>query len=342
MRIAYEHMDSINVGLLGFGNVGTGTYETLMMNRDRITAAVGTEIDIVKILVNDINKKRTIDVPFSKYTSDVNDIIKDPNIDIMVEVLGGIEPATSYMLSAMEYGKHVVTANKAAVAANYDVLHQTATDNHVQFRMEASVGGGIPVLSSITSVLRANRFEEILGILNGTTNYIMTQMAENGLSYEKALKQAQEKGFAEADPTADVEGIDVANKLSILMALAFDHHIHPKDIPTTGITKITEEELKEADAEGKVIKLIASATNRGSRLDYSVKPMRLPKDHPLAGVKNEFNAVFLKGNAVDDLMFYGKGAGPLPTGSAVAGDIVQIATEELKETMHELMEGNKK
>ena len=323
-------MDSIRVGMLGFGNVGTGTYQTLLMNQDRIEQTVGTNVDIVKILVNDINKKRTIDVPHGVYTSDVNDIIKDPDIDIMVEVMGGIEPATSYMLSAMEYGKHVGTANKAAVAAHFDELHKVATDNHVQFRMEASVGGGIPVLSPITSVLRANKFEEILGILNGTTNYILTQMSENDMSYEAALKQAQELGFAEADPTADVEGIDVANKLSILMALGFDHHILPTDIPTTGITKVTPEQLTDAKERGKVIKLIASAVNSGSELKYSVKPTELPLDHPLAMVKNEFNAVFLKGNAVDELMFYGKGAGPMPTGSAVAGDILQIVAEELR------------
>ena len=323
-------MDSIRVGMLGFGNVGTGAYQTLLMNQDRIEQTVGTNVDIVKILVNDINKKRTIDVPHGVYTSDVNDIIKDPDIDIMVEVMGGIEPATSYMLSAMEYGKHVVTANKAAVAAHFDELHKAATDNHVQFRMEASVGGGIPVLSPITSVLRANKFEEILGILNGTTNYILTQMSENGMSYEAALKQAQELGFAEADPTADVEGIDVANKLSILMALGFDHHIHPEKIPTTGITQVTPEQLADAKERGKVIKLIASAVNSGSELKYGVKPTKISLDHPLAMVKNEFNAVFLKGNAVDELMFYGKGAGPMPTGSAVAGDILQIVAEELR------------
>ena len=332
----------IKVGMLGIGNVGRGTYQALEMNKAKIAETTGLDIEIVRILNRHPEKDRGIDIPKEKYTPDVADILDDPDIDIVVELIGGIEPATEYMARALSNGKSVVTANKAAIAANGKMLAALAQENHVLLRFEAAVAGGIPILTSLTTALLSNRFTGVHGILNGTTNYILTQMSEYGKDYAEVLKDAQDKGFAEADPTADVEGIDVANKLSILMALAFDHHIHPKDIPTTGITKITEEELKEADAEGKVIKLIASATNRGSRLDYSVKPMRLPKDHPLAGVKNEFNAVFLKGNAVDDLMFYGKGAGPLPTGSAVAGDIVQIATEELKETMHELMEGNKK
>lgn len=229
------------------------------------------------------------------------------------------------MLEAMRNGKSVVTANKAAVAANFDELMQTAKDNHVQFRFEASVAGGIPILNAITTVLQANQFEEILGILNGTTNYIMTQMTEYGLDYDDVLKVAQEKGFAEADPTADVEGIDVANKLSIMMALAFGLYVHPDDIPTKGISQITKADIDAAAEKNCKIKLIAQAKKTGDKVEYNVAPMELPADHPLAGVNNEFNAVFVKGNAVDELMFYGKGAGPLPTGSAVMGDVLSIA-----------------
>ena len=229
------------------------------------------------------------------------------------------------MIKALKNGKHVVTANKAAVASNFNLLQDAAVANDVVLKMEGCVAGGIPILNALTTVLKANQFIEILGILNGTTNYILTQMTDFGLSYDDVLKTAQEKGFAEADPTADVEGIDAANKLSILMALAFDEYIHPKDIPTTGITKVSAEDIERAKADNKKIKLIASAVKNGDGVEFSVKPVALDSSHPLASVSNEFNAVFVRGNAVDELMFYGKGAGSLPTGSAVAGDVLNIA-----------------
>lgn len=320
-------MKAIKVGMLGFGNVGTGTYQTLEMNRELIEKHVGASVEISKILVNDVTKPRQVVTPDGVLTDNVADIIDNPEIDIVAEVLGGIEPASEYMLKALNNGKHVVTANKAAVAANYDKLFKAAADNGVSLRPEACVAGGIPILNAITTVLGANEFDEILGILNGTTNYILTQMTDNGLDYADVLKDAQAKGFAEADPTADVEGIDAANKLSIMMALAFGHYVHPDDIPTEGISKITKADIDKATAEGCKIKLIASAKNEDGKLTYSVKPVALPIDHPLASVSNEFNAVFVKGNAVGELMFYGKGAGPLPTGSAVMGDILMAAKE---------------
>ncbi len=318
-------MKTVQVGLLGLGNIGTGTYKTLEMNKEQIEAAAGRKVEITKILERDVDRERDITVTPQQFTQDPDSIFKDPDIDIVIELLGGIEPASTFMLSAMENGKHVVTANKAAVAANFDKLMKTAKDNNVEFHFEASVGGGIPILNAITTVLRANQFEEVLGILNGTTNYILTQMTEYGLQYEDVLKEAQAKGFAEADPTADVEGIDVANKLSILMALAFDKYVAPTDIPTTGITQITKDDIAAAAAKDCKIKLIASAKLMDGKLEYSVKPTELPNSHPLASINNEFNAVFVKGNAVDELMFYGKGAGPLPTGSAVMGDVLEIA-----------------
>lgn len=320
-------MKTIKVGMLGFGNVGTGTYQTLEMNRELIEEHVGASVEISKILVNDVTKPRQVVTPDGVLTDNVADIIDNPEIDIVAEVLGGIEPASEYMLKALNNGKHVVTANKAAVAANYDKLFKAAADNGVSLRPEACVAGGIPILNAITTVLGANKFDEILGILNGTTNYILTQMTDNGLDYADVLKDAQAKGFAEADPTADVEGIDAANKLSIMMALAFGHYVHPDDIPTEGISKITKDDIDKATADGCKIKLIASAKNEDGKLTYSVKPVALPVDHPLASVSNEFNAVFVKGNAVGELMFYGKGAGPLPTGSAVMGDILMAAKE---------------
>lgn len=318
-------MKTVKVGLLGLGNIGTGTYKTLEMNKAQIEAAAGCKVEITKILERDTTRERDITVSPEQFTQDPDSIFKDPEIDIVIELLGGIEPASTFIQTALENGKHVVTANKAAVAANFDKLNKAAKDNGVEFRFEASVGGGIPILNAITTVLQANQFEEILGILNGTTNYILTQMTENGLAYEEVLKKAQELGFAEADPTADVEGIDVANKLSILMALAFDKYVAPADIPTEGITKITKADIEAAAAKGCKIKLIASAKMVDGNVEYSVKPMELPVTHPLASINNEFNAVFVKGNAVDELMFYGKGAGPLPTGSAVMGDVLEIA-----------------
>ncbi len=317
-------MKTVNVGLLGIGNVGGGAYQILGMNAEKIEKAVGARINVTKILARDKNKKRD-GICQELITDDPDDIINASDIDIVVEALGGVEPAVTFMLDAMKAGKHVVTANKAAVAAKYSELVKTAEANNVEFRFEASVGGGIPVLNAISTVLQGNIITEIMGIVNGTTNYILTKMTDYGLPYEEVLKEAQELGFAEADPTADVEGYDVANKLCILMALAFDKFVAPEDIPTVGISKVTAEDIENAKAAGEKIKLIAHARMEDGKLTCSVNPMRLPETHPLAGVNNEFNAVYVTGNAVGELMFYGKGAGALPTGSAVVGDVMEIA-----------------
>lgn len=318
-------MKTVKVGLLGLGNIGTGTYKTLEMNKAQIESTTGVSIEITKILEKDVTRERDINVSPDKFTQNPDDIFLDPSIDIVIELLGGIEPASSFILTALKNKKHVVTANKAAVAANYDAIMQAAKENHVMFRYEASVGGGIPILNSLTSALLANQFEEVLGIVNGTTNYILSQMTDYGLNYSDVLKVAQEKGFAEADPTADVEGIDVANKLSILISLVFGIRVAPSEIPTEGITKITKEDISFASKFGYKIKLLATAKKVDNQLECHVQPAFVPTDHPLASVSNEFNAIFVKGNAVDDLMFYGKGAGPLPTGSAVMGDVIEIS-----------------
>ncbi len=319
-------MKELKVGILGLGTVGGGAYEILKKNHDLIEKRTGVSVKVVKAL------KRSIPAPGSMddellgiITTDASEILDDKDIDVVVETLGGIEPATSYMLTAMKNGKHVVTANKAAIAANYKKLRACATENNVEFLFEASVGGGIPVLTSIQNALSGNGFLEVMGIVNGTTNYILTKMTEDGADYAEVLKDAQAKGFAEADPTADVEGIDVANKLCILMALLFDTYIPPQDIPTTGISKITGDDIAAASAEGCKIKLIAHASLSDGKLTYSVKPEKLPASHPLAGVSNEFNAVYITGDMVGEVMLYGKGAGALPTGSAVVGDIISIA-----------------
>lgn len=328
---------TIKVGLLGFGNVGIGTYMTLEMNKSSIKTQTGIDFEIGKILVRDMSKERDVVIPKELLTQDPEDIISNPEIDIVVELLGGVQPATDYMVAAMNNGKHVVTANKAAVAANYEALREASANNKVLLRYEASVGGGIPILSPIMTSLRANSFVEVQGILNGTTNYILSQMTDHGLEYDEVLKVAQEKGFAEADPTADVEGIDAANKLSILISLVYGVRVLPDQIPTEGITEISRQDIKRAAKSGKKIKLVAKAKTENGNLTYSVRPTLVDADHPLYSVNNEFNAIFVKGNAVDDLMFYGKGAGPLPTGSAVMGDIIEIGTAIIKNAAYDLV-----
>jgi homoserine dehydrogenase len=328
--------NTVKIGLMGFGNIGVGTYKTLEMNRELIKANTGIDFQITKILEKDVDRERDVVVSKDMFTQNPDDLFLDPTIDIIIELLGGIQFASDLMLKALKNGKHVVTANKAAVAANYDALRDAAEENNVMFRYEASVGGGIPILNALTTALQANEFEEVLGILNGTTNYILSQMTDFGLEYSDVLRVAQEKGFAEADPTADVEGIDVANKLSILISLVFGVRVAPADIPTEGITKITKEDINRATESGHKIKLIATAKKVDGKLSYNVKPTLIPFSHPLAGVSNEFNAVFVKGNAVDELMFYGKGAGPLPTGSAVMGDVIEIGMNMAKGTAYDL------
>ena len=318
-------MKTLKVGILGLGTVGGGTYTILTENKAVIEKRTGCSIEVVRIL----DRFKKPGVPEYLYTEDPDEVIAGKDIDLVVETLGGIEPACSFMLQAMEHGKHVVTANKAAVAANYQKLVETAAKNNVQFLYEASVGGGIPVLTSMQNELQGNNFLEVMGIVNGTTNYILTKMTEEGADYADVLKDAQAKGFAEADPTADVEGIDVANKLSILIALAFDKYIAPTDIPTTGISKITKADIEAAAAEGCKLKLIAHAKlKEDGTVEASVAPEKIPFAHPLAGVSNEFNAVYITGDMVDELMFYGKGAGALPTGSAIVGDIIKVAKNQ--------------
>jgi homoserine dehydrogenase len=300
------------------------------MNRKLIAERTGIDFRITRILEKDVERERGITVSADSFTQNPADIWNDDSIDIVIELLGGLEPASTFMLDALNSGKHVVTANKAAIAHNYEKLTEAARKNKVMLRFEASVGGGIPILNALTTALLANDYTEIKGILNGTTNYILTKMTDEGLQYDEVLKDAQAKGFAEADPTADVEGEDVANKLSILMSLVFGKRVRPEEIPTTGITDITKQDIEEARADDCVIKLVANAFKNGDEVDCFIQPMLINKNHPLASVSNEFNAVFVKGNAVDELMFYGKGAGALPTGSAVMGDVIEIGRAMVK------------
>ncbi|WP_352397791.1 homoserine dehydrogenase [[Clostridium] aminophilum] len=330
-------MKKIKIGMLGIGNIGQGTYRTLEMSRAKIEEATGLNLEITKILNRHPERDRGIDIPREKYVTDIHEIIDDPEIDIVVELIGGIEPATTFMADALRAGKHVVTANKAAIAANGELLQKIAHENHLMLRFEASVAGGIPILNAVTTALISNEFSEVQGILNGTTNYILTKMTENRQAYADALRDAQARGFAETDPTADVEGIDAANKLSILISLLFGIGVAPDQIPTRGITTVTSEDISFAREFGYRIKLLGSARAKDGEVTCNVEPSLVPEDHPLANVNNEFNAVYVTGNAVDKLMFYGRGAGPLPTGSAVMGDIISIARKIEKNAAYDLL-----
>jgi homoserine dehydrogenase len=259
-------------------------------------------------------------------TTNFDDILLDEDIQIIVELIGGLHPAYEYMRKAIEMGKHVVTANKAVIAFYGRELIQLANERNVLLRFEGSVGGGIPIIAALTRSLAANEIETVVGIINGTTNYILTQMTRYGMDFKTALKLAQEKGYAEADPTSDVEGEDAAFKLSILAFIAFGVQVPPQDIPREGITRISEKEIQYAAQLGYTIKLLAAAKKHDGKLDLHVHPALVPNTHPLAAVNDEFNALFIKGDAVGELMMYGKGAGSLPTGSAVVGDIMDVAS----------------
>ena len=317
---------STKAALLGFGTVGKGTYNALTTNAAEIERKTGKKVEIKKIL--EINPK-VIESGFAPkeiFTQDYDEILSDPEIKIVAEIIGGMDLAKEFILRALRAGKHVVTPNKAVVAANYDLLHRTAAENGVQIKYEASVGGAIPVIETIRRSLVANRITKIEGIVNGTTNYILTRMEEDNMSYADALKQAQAKGFAEADPTADVEGIDSANKLSILMAEAFGIYIKPTELDRTGISKLTRDDLRLATQNGCKLKLLASAQlMEDGSVKAFVKPTQVPMDNPLAGIRNEFNAIYLHCNMADKILLTGRGAGKDPTGSAMAADIVDLA-----------------
>jgi len=317
---------SVKIALLGFGTVGKGTYTALTENKDTIYKKTGTEIEVAKILEKNPAAIDSGIAPKALFTQDFDSILEDPEIKIVAEMMGGIEPASSFMLKALNAGKYVVTPNKAAVAENYDKLHAMAKEKNVEIKYEASVGGAIPIINAIQNALVANKITKIQGIVNGTTNYILTKMEEENLSYEAALAQAQEKGFAEKDPTADVEGIDAANKLSILIAEAFGVYIKPADISRQGITEVSKEDIAKAKASNQKIKLIAEAyVDEQGQTICSVSPKFVNDTSMLAKVRNEFNGILISCNMADELFFYGKGAGMNPTGSAVAGDISEIA-----------------
>lgn len=319
-------MEEINIAFLGFGTVGSGTAEALARNREFIEEQLGCAVRVKSVLVrNPAKYAEHALLEGVRLTGDFQDILDDPEIQIVIEVMGGIHPAKEYIYQALQHGKNVVSANKDLVALYGPEIIQIALMNHVNFSCEASVGGGIPILMPLHDSLAGNQIEKIIGIVNGTTNYILTSMTDTGESYETALKEAQDNGFAEADPTNDVCGYDAARKLAILASIGFRANVTFDDVLVEGIEKIAQEDVTYAREMGYVIKLLAVALRQESGIALNVYPAFVPESHPLASVKGAYNAIYVVGNAVDDVMFYGKGAGALPTGSAVLGDIISTA-----------------
>ena len=324
-------MKKVKIALLGLGNVGRGVWMILNSNKEEIRKRSGYEIEVAKILVRDLDKDRGFEIQKELITNNFQEILDDDSIKIIVEVMGGIEPAREYMLEAMSRKKHIITANKMLLATGGDELFEKADKEEVMFKYEASVAGGIPIINGINESLTANKVERLYGIVNGTTNYILTKMDYEALSFTDALKEAQEKGYAEADPTSDIEGYDSQYKLAILSSLAFGTKISVNDVYREGITKIEDVDMDYAKEFKKVIKLLAIVKDNEGKLELRVHPTMIPENHPLANVNDSFNAVLIRGNAVGDLMFYGRGAGDLPTGSAVVSDIVSILRNNIDE-----------
>ncbi|WP_432664120.1 homoserine dehydrogenase [Wukongibacter baidiensis] len=315
----------MKIAILGMGNVGSGVYQIVQENSKEIFKYLGSNIDVSKILVRSKNKERKLSVDNEMLTTDFDDILKDEEIKIVVELMGGLDPAFEHIKKAICHGKHIVTANKAIMATHGKELQDLANENGVFIKYEASVGGGIPIINTLMESLAANKIEEIIGIINGTTNYILTQMTSENLSFEDALKLAQDNGYAEANPTSDIEGEDAAFKISILTSIAYGLNVPAKIIDREGITKIQKSDIEYASELGYKIKLLAVSKKHEDFIEIYVHPALVPNEHPLAAINNEFNALFVKGNAVGELLLCGKGAGSLPTGSAVLADILSVA-----------------
>lgn len=312
----------IKIAVMGYGTIGSGVVEVLATNKDSIAKRAGDEIEVKYVL--DLREFPGDSIE-DKVVHDYQTIVNDPEVSVVVETMGGVEPAYTFVKAMLEAGKHVTTSNKALVADKGAELIALAKAKNVNFLFEASVGGGIPIIRPLNSCLTADEIEEITGILNGTTNYMMTKMSNEGLEFEDVLKDAQEKGYAEKDPSADIEGYDACRKIAILTSLVCGQQVDFNDIHTEGITKISATDIKYAKQMGRVIKLLASSKKTENGYSAMVAPFLLSPEHPLYNVNDVFNAIFVHGNVLGDAMFYGSGAGKLPTASAVVADIVDIA-----------------
>lgn len=315
----------VKIGLIGFGTIGSGVVETLNRNIEMVEDKVGKKIILKKVVDLDITTDRGVDISPDILSTNIDDILDDPEIEIVIELIGGYQPALKFILKALENGKHVVTANKALLAKHWEEIISTAKKNNVRVCFEASVGGGIPLLQPLNEGLSANKIESIYGIINGTANYILTKMSEEGLEFEEVLKEAQEKGYAEADPSFDIQGDDTAQKLIILTIIGFGIYVKQEKFHVEGITSITLEDIIFAKEElNCCIKLLAIAKLVEGNLEVRVHPTLIPQDHLLSSVNDVFNGVYLIGDIVGPVMMYGPGAGMLPTASAVVGDCVDI------------------
>jgi len=318
-------MNDIKVGLIGFGNIGAGVVKLLRENAELIRGKVGTGIVLKRIADRDIIRDRGVVVDPGVLTTDVNDIFDDPEISVVIELVGGYEPAKSFVLKAIEKGKHIVTANKALLALHGEDIYAAAARKNVEVQFEAAVGGGIPVLTAIKGNMAANNFGSVFGIMNGTCNYILTRMTQEGADFSEVLKAAQELGYAEPDPTFDIEGIDTAHKLAILVTLCFGTRIDFNAIHTEGISKISGLDVKFARDLGYRIKLLAIGKMVDGQIEARVHPTMIPLHNPMADVNGVFNAIRLTGDFVGAVMFYGRGAGQDPTASAIVGDLISLS-----------------
>ncbi|HMK53938.1 MAG TPA: homoserine dehydrogenase [Methanobacteriaceae archaeon] len=327
--------NTVNLGLIGFGTIGSGVVETLNMNLPLIEDKVKKTVKLKKIVDLDVVTDRGVQVDPQILSTDVNDILEDPDIDIVIELIGGYQPALNFILKAIENGKHVVTANKALLAKHWEEIMDAAREKKVRVCFEASVGGGIPLLEPLNDSLAANQIESIYGIINGTANYILTKMSEEGRQFEEVLKEAQELGYAEQDPTFDVEGHDTAQKLIILTILGFGVYVKQEKFHVEGISHITPEDIQFASRELRcVIKLLAISQLVDGQLEVRVHPTLVPEDHLLAAVKGVFNGVYMVGDVVGPVMMYGPGAGMLPTASAVVSDCIDIIGDPQKPLLY--------
>ena len=313
----------IYAAILGAGTVGTGVYKLCQSMKDDVISKTGAELVVKKVLVRNLDKDRD-PIDRELLTDNWKDIIEDKDIEIVIELMGGTTPAKQYILEALEAGKQVVTANKDLLAEYGEEVMGMADKMHADLQFEAAVAGAIPIIRPLKQSMAGNNITEIIGIVNGTTNYILTKMTESGMNYKDALAKATELGYAEADPTADVEGYDAGRKMAIMSSIAFNSRVTFNQVYTEGITKITAEDIKYAKEFGYVIKLLGLARNTPEGIEVKVHPMLIDENHPLATVRDSFNAVFVHGEASDDTMFMGRGAGQMPTASAVMGDIIDV------------------
>lgn len=322
-------MNNVKIGIIGLGTIGCGVVRILTENRVLLSERLGATIDVVRAADLDLDRPRPVKIPQSFLTADALEVIRDPEVQIVVELIGGIEPARSYILEAFEHGKHIVTANKALLSEHWQELVEKAEEKGVCLLYEGSVAGGIPLIRTIKVGLVANRIKAVTGIINGTCNYILSKMSSEKLAFDEALAMAREMGYAENDPAMDVEGIDAAQKLSILVNLCFDVPVSYRDLPYQGITELTPMDLEMAEEFGYRVKLLASAQNTDGKVEAWVHLALVPVKHPLASVDDVYNAVYIEDDNLGPSLYYGRGAGDLPTGSAVVADIVSCSRDIL-------------